>query len=44
VFFHLMLTTECDLECRYCFGEALEDLDDSTWYRVDSSYLRCRCC
>ncbi|MEM0007745.1 MAG: TIGR04084 family radical SAM/SPASM domain-containing protein [Candidatus Bathyarchaeia archaeon] len=25
VFFHVMLTTECDLECRYCFGEALED-------------------
>jgi putative peptide-modifying radical SAM enzyme len=25
MFFHLMLTTECDLHCRYCFGEALED-------------------
>ena len=28
MFFHLMLTTECDLECRYCFGEALEDFSD----------------
>jgi len=25
MFFHLLLTTECDLRCRYCFGEALED-------------------
>jgi len=23
-----MLTTECDLQCRYCFGAALEDFDD----------------
>ncbi|MDI6690582.1 MAG: TIGR04084 family radical SAM/SPASM domain-containing protein [Candidatus Bathyarchaeota archaeon] len=22
-----MLTTECNLQCRYCFGEALEDFD-----------------
>jgi uncharacterized protein len=26
-FFHVMLTTECNLQCRYCFGEALEDVD-----------------
>ena len=25
VFFHVMLTTDCDLGCRYCFCEALED-------------------
>jgi putative peptide-modifying radical SAM enzyme len=24
-----MLTTECNLQCRYCFGEALEDFDSS---------------
>jgi putative peptide-modifying radical SAM enzyme len=23
-----MLTTECNLECRYCFGEAIEDFDE----------------
>jgi len=28
MFFHVMLTTECDLQCRYCFGEALEDFDE----------------
>ncbi|MEM3731628.1 MAG: TIGR04084 family radical SAM/SPASM domain-containing protein [Candidatus Bathyarchaeia archaeon] len=27
MFFHVMLTTECNLQCRYCFGEALEDFD-----------------
>jgi putative peptide-modifying radical SAM enzyme len=28
VFFHVILTTECNLQCRYCFGETLEDFDD----------------
>ncbi|MBS7646547.1 MAG: TIGR04084 family radical SAM/SPASM domain-containing protein [Candidatus Bathyarchaeia archaeon] len=28
MFFHLMLTSECDLQCRYCFGEAVEDFGD----------------
>lgn len=27
MFFHLFLTSECNLECRYCFGEALEDVE-----------------
>jgi putative peptide-modifying radical SAM enzyme len=29
MFFHVILTGECNSECRYCFGEALEDMDDS---------------
>jgi len=28
MFFHVMLTTECNLQCRYCFGETLEDFDE----------------
>jgi len=28
MFFHVLLTTECNLECRYCFGETLEDFDE----------------
>ncbi|NWF87748.1 TIGR04084 family radical SAM/SPASM domain-containing protein [Candidatus Bathyarchaeota archaeon] len=27
MFFHLILTTECNLQCRYCYGEAVEDAD-----------------
>jgi len=27
VFFHVILTTECNLHCKYCFGEALKDVD-----------------
>jgi uncharacterized protein len=27
MFFHVILTTECNLRCKYCFGEALEDVD-----------------
>jgi len=27
MFFHIMLTTQCNLECRYCFGEAVDDFD-----------------
>lgn len=38
MFFHLMLTTECNLQCRYCFGEALEDFDgDFGGFSVDYS-------
>jgi len=29
VFFHVVLTGECNLQCRYCFGEALEDFDSA---------------
>jgi putative peptide-modifying radical SAM enzyme len=27
-FFHIILTSQCNLECKYCFGEALEDFGD----------------
>jgi uncharacterized protein len=28
MFFHVVLTTECNLHCKYCFGESLEDFDE----------------
>ena len=27
MFFHVILTMECNLHCKYCFGEALKDVD-----------------
>jgi len=36
MFFHVILTTECNLQCRYCFGESFEDFDeDFTDFDVD---------
>jgi len=38
MFFHIILTTECNLQCRYCFGEAMEDVDsDFPDFEVDYS-------
>jgi len=35
-FFHIILTTECNLKCRYCYGEALEDLNaDFPSFEID---------
>lgn len=28
MFFHVILTTECNSQCRYCFGEAVEDVNE----------------
>ena len=28
MFFHIILTNECNLQCRYCFGESLDDFDE----------------
>jgi putative peptide-modifying radical SAM enzyme len=38
MFFHVLLTGECNLQCRYCFGEALEDFDESD-SELDIDYL-----
>lgn len=41
MFFHVIVTTECNLECRYCYGEACEDVDeDFSNFEVDYSLPR----
>jgi putative peptide-modifying radical SAM enzyme len=41
MFFHVILTTECNLQCRYCFGETLDDFDvDFEEIEVDYSLPR----
>ena len=38
MFFHVILTNACNLQCRYCYGEALEDVDaDFPSFEVDYS-------
>jgi uncharacterized protein len=41
MFFHVMLTTECNLQCRYCFGEVFEDFnEDFADFEVDYALPR----
>lgn len=41
MFFHIIMTGECNSECRYCFGEAMEDTDDDfSGFEVDYSLPR----
>ena len=38
MFFHVILTNACNLQCRYCFGEALEDIGtDFSDFEIDYS-------
>lgn len=38
MFFHVLLTTKCDLQCRYCYGKSLEDMEaDFGDFEIDYS-------
>ena len=38
MFFHVILTTDCNLQCKYCFGESLEDFDYDFGDDIDVDY------
>ena len=35
MFFHVLLTTECDLKCKYCFGGSCLDIDSDFDFAVE---------
>jgi putative peptide-modifying radical SAM enzyme len=38
MFFHVILTSECNLQCRYCFGESLDDFDENFAEDIEVDY------
>ena len=38
MFFHAILTNQCNLQCRYCFGETLDDFDEEFGDKIDVDY------
>ncbi len=41
MFFHVIVTTDCNLQCRYCFGETMDDFDeDFDEFELDYSLPR----
>jgi len=43
MFFHVILATGCNLRCRYCFGESLDDFDEDFSDDLEVDYsLPCR--
>ncbi|MFA7080203.1 MAG: 4Fe-4S cluster-binding domain-containing protein, partial [Candidatus Bathyarchaeia archaeon] len=38
MFFHLMLTSDCNLQCKYCFGESLDDFDEDFGEELEVNY------
>jgi len=38
MFFHVILTSECNLQCKYCFGESLDDFDEEFGDDIEVDY------
>jgi uncharacterized protein len=38
MFFHLLLTSDCNLQCKYCFGESLDDFDEEFGDDIEVDY------
>ena len=37
MFFHVLLTTACDLQCKYCYGKSCDDIGSDFPFNVDYS-------
>jgi uncharacterized protein len=38
MFFHVILTSNCNLQCKYCFGESLDDFDEEFGDDIEIEY------
>jgi len=38
MFFHVILTSDCNLQCKYCFGESLDDFDQEFGDDIEIDY------
>ena len=38
MFFHVILTSDCNLQCKYCFGESLDDFDEDFGDNIEIDY------
>ena len=38
MFFHVLLTSNCNLQCKYCFGESLDDFDEDFGEDIEVDY------
>lgn len=38
MFFHVILTSDCNLQCKYCFGESLDDFDEAFGDDIEVDY------
>jgi putative peptide-modifying radical SAM enzyme len=38
MFFHVILTSDCNLQCKYCFGESLDDFDEEFCDDIEVDY------
>ena len=38
MFFHVILTSNCNLQCKYCFGETLDDFDEDFGDDIEVDY------
>src|SRR6202142_3001610 len=38
MFFHVILTSDCNLQCIYCFGESLDDFDEDFSDDIEIDY------